>query len=268
VLPTTAPTFVTNRSTVVLSGKAADNSGVKQVSWQNNRGGQGTAAGTSDWSVASVALQVGANVISVMASDAAGNTTTSTVTVTLDARAPSLSIQAPTGGNVYQTAVNTVALGGIAADDTGVVEVTWANAQGANGTASGTTSWTAAGVRLVAGFNDITVTAKDAAGNTATATMKIKATDKTAPEIHITGPSMEPSVSVGVGTINIEGTASDDFDLTQIAWANNRGGSGMTRAGARWVVGGVVLQAWAQRHRGDRGRRQPQLIFRRDPHHV
>ena len=72
--------------------------------------------------------------------------------------------------------------------------------------------------------------------------MKVKATDKTAPEIRITGPSMEPSVSVGLGAINIEGTASDDFDLTQIAWANNRGGSGMTRAGSRWVVGAVALQ--------------------------
>jgi len=242
VLPTTAPTLVTNKGSVVLSGKAADNSSVKQVTWQNSRGGQGTAAGTSDWSVASVALQAGANVISVTASDAAGNTATSTITVTLDTRAPSISLQAPTSGNVYQTTANTVALGGIAADDTGVVEVTWANAQGASGAASGTTSWTAAGVRLVVGFNDITVTAKDAAGNTATANLKVKATDKTAPEIRITGPSMDPAVSVGVATINLEGTASDDFDLAQIAWANNRGGSGMTRAAARWVVGGVVLQ--------------------------
>jgi hypothetical protein len=46
----------------------------------------------------------------------------------------------------------------------------------------------------------------------------VKATDKTAPEIRITGPSMEPSVSVGVAVINIEGTASDDF-----AWRRSRG---------------------------------------------
>jgi hypothetical protein len=159
-----------------------------------------------------------------MASDAAGNTTTSTVTVTLDTRAPSISIQAPTSGNVYQTTVNTVVLGGIAADDTGVVEVTWANAQGASGPASGTTSWTAAGVRLVAGFNDLTVTAKDAAGNTATATMRVKATDKTAPEIRITGPSREPSVSSGSPSTSEDGV--DGFDLTQVAWANNRGAAG------------------------------------------
>ena len=242
VLPTTAPTFVTNRSAVAVSGKAADNSGVTQVTWQNNRGGQGTAAGTSEWNVASVALLAGANVISVTASDGAGNTTTSTVTINLDTRAPSISIQAPTAGNVYQASTSTVALGGVAADDTGVVEVTWANAQGGAGNASGTSSWTAAGVPLKVGFNDITVTAKDAAGNTATASLKVKATDKTAPEIRITGPSTEPSVSVGVPVINIEGTASDDFGLAQIAWANSRGGSGMTRAGARWVVGGVTLQ--------------------------
>ena len=242
VVPTAAPTFVTNKGVVALSGKAGDDTGVRQVTWQNNRGGQGTAAGTSEWTAASVALQTGANVISVTASDAAGNTTTSTVTVSLDTRAPSISIQTPTGASAHQTAASTVVLGGVATDDTGVVDVSWANAQGGSGIASGTTSWTAAGVPLKVGFNEITVTAKDAAGNTATANLKVKATDKTAPEIRITGPSMEPSVSVGLGVINIEGTASDDFDLAQIAWANNRGGSGMTRAGSRWVVGAVALQ--------------------------
>jgi hypothetical protein len=55
--------------------------GVTQVTWSNNRGGSGTAIGTASWS-ASVALQSGSNVLTVTARDAAGNTSTDTLTVT------------------------------------------------------------------------------------------------------------------------------------------------------------------------------------------
>ncbi|HKH71586.1 MAG TPA: hypothetical protein VKA59_09570, partial [Vicinamibacterales bacterium] len=52
------------------------------VTWANDRGGSGSATGTTSWSVNSVSLQSGANVITVTARDAAGNTATDTVTIT------------------------------------------------------------------------------------------------------------------------------------------------------------------------------------------
>ena len=47
-----------------------------QVTWANDRGGSGTATGTTAWSVSGIALQSGANVLTVTARDAAGNTAT------------------------------------------------------------------------------------------------------------------------------------------------------------------------------------------------
>jgi hypothetical protein len=53
-----------------------------QVSWVNDRGGSGTATGTTSWSVSGIALQTGQNVLTVIARDAAGNTATDQLTVT------------------------------------------------------------------------------------------------------------------------------------------------------------------------------------------
>ena len=49
----------------------------------------------------------------------------------------------------------------------------WVNTQGGSGTATGTTSWAASGIVLRPGTNVLTVTARDAAGNTATATLTV-----------------------------------------------------------------------------------------------
>ena len=59
-----------------------------QVSWVNDRGGSGTATGTTGWSVSGMALLSGANVLTVTARDAAGNTSTDTLTVTYTPPAP------------------------------------------------------------------------------------------------------------------------------------------------------------------------------------
>jgi N-acetylmuramoyl-L-alanine amidase len=55
------------------------------VTWSNDRGGSGNATGTTSWSVSGVALLTGANVITITARDAAGNTATDTLTVTYTA---------------------------------------------------------------------------------------------------------------------------------------------------------------------------------------
>ncbi len=69
---------------------------------------------------------------------------------------------------------NSLTLGGIASDDVAVTQVTWANSRGGSGVATGTTSWTASGIVLQPGVNVITVTASDAAGNTASVSVTVK----------------------------------------------------------------------------------------------
>ncbi|HKE83962.1 MAG TPA: putative Ig domain-containing protein [Vicinamibacterales bacterium] len=80
--PTTGSSFTSTSSAISLAGTGADNVGVTQVSWVNDRGGNGMASGTANWSVGSVALQGGTNNITVSARDAAGNIGTDVLSVT------------------------------------------------------------------------------------------------------------------------------------------------------------------------------------------
>lgn len=87
--PTSGATF--NNSTVSrinLAGTASDNVGVTSVTWSNDRGGSGTASGTTSWSINSIALSTGVNNITVTARDAANNTSVDTIAVTYTAGPP------------------------------------------------------------------------------------------------------------------------------------------------------------------------------------
>lgn len=175
--PTSAATYATTLAAIGIAGTASDATGVTQVAWVNNRGGGGTASGTAAWSVASIALQLGANVITVTARDAAGNTATDTLTVTYslpgDTIPPAVTITVPTSAVVFDTTVAAVGISGTASDAVGVTQVTWSNSRGGSGTATGTVNWSVAGISLQPGSNVITITARDAAGNSSTDTLTV-----------------------------------------------------------------------------------------------
>jgi len=80
--PTSASTYSTSSSVLTLAGTAADNVGVTQVTWANSRGGSGVASGTTSWTASGILLQIGTNVLTVTARDAAGNVASVSVTVT------------------------------------------------------------------------------------------------------------------------------------------------------------------------------------------
>jgi autotransporter-associated beta strand protein len=80
--PTSGIVWSTPAASLALSGAASDDAAVTQVTWANDRGGSGTASGTSAWSIAAVPLAVGVNVITVTASNAAGYSGAATLTVT------------------------------------------------------------------------------------------------------------------------------------------------------------------------------------------
>src|SRR5207244_12352178 len=90
-----------------------------------------------------------------------------------DTTPPSVTITSPTSNATYSTSSSSLMLGGTTADNVGVTQVTWTNSRGGSGTATGTTSWTASGIVLQLGTNVLTVTAQDAAGNTATASLTV-----------------------------------------------------------------------------------------------
>ena len=136
----------------------------------------GTATGTTSWSVTGIALSSGANVLTVTVRDAAGNTSTDTLTVTYtppDTTPPGSTITGPTSAATFATAATPLTLSGTASDNVGVTQVSWVNDRGGSGTATGTTSWSVSGIALSSGANVLTVTARDAAGNTSTDTLTV-----------------------------------------------------------------------------------------------
>ena len=166
--PTSSSTYSTSNSSIALSGTTSDNVGVTSVTWSNDRGGSGSASGTTSWSVSTINLQEGDNLITVTAHDAAGNTSTDTLTVTYtppDTQDPVITITSPTSSPTYDTSNSTINIGGTASDNVGVTSVTWSNDKGGSGSASGTTSWSVSNINLVYGDNILTVTARDSAGN-------------------------------------------------------------------------------------------------------
>ncbi len=217
--PTSNASYSTSSATLNLGGSASDNVGVTQVTWSNNRGGNGTASGTSSWSVNNITLQTGSNTITVTARDAAGNASTDIVTVTYstgtttDTTSPSVSISTPTSSPTYSTASSALSIAGSAADNVGVTQITWSNNRGGNGSTSVASNWSVNGITLQSGSNIITVTAYDAAGNMATDVLTVTYTppDTTPPTVSSTSPTS------GATNVSTSTTISVTFSETMNA---------------------------------------------------
>ena len=67
---------------IIVTGTASDNFGVVGIMWANDRGGVGTALGTSTWATTPIDLKMGDNIITITASDAAGNVQAITLMIT------------------------------------------------------------------------------------------------------------------------------------------------------------------------------------------
>jgi len=231
-----------------LGGSSSDNVGVTTVSWANSRGGSGAAAGTTAWAVSSIGLQTGTNVITVTARDAAGNVGTDVLTVTYsapDTTKPAVTISGPTSGTSYTASASPLTVSGTASDNIGVTQVSWSTDRGVSGSASGTANWTATGIALQSGTNNVTVTARDAAGNTSTdvltVTYTITPSDQTPPAISILGPTSGASYTTATSVMTLGGTASDNLGVTAVTWTNDRGGSGFSSGTTSWSVPSVTL---------------------------
>jgi poly(3-hydroxybutyrate) depolymerase len=68
---------------ISVSGTASDAGGLAAVMWFNDRTGNGKAVGTTSWQANSIPLFTGANVLTFVAFDNAGNTSSTSLTVTV-----------------------------------------------------------------------------------------------------------------------------------------------------------------------------------------
>src|SRR5207249_9001712 len=96
-------------------------------------------------------------------------------------------------------------------------------------------TWSAAGIALQPGSNVLTVTARDAANNNATATLTV-IYDPTAPTVSITAPTSETTYTTATSPLALGGAAGDNIGVTQVAWSNNRGGSGPATTPNAWAT--------------------------------
>jgi poly(3-hydroxybutyrate) depolymerase len=175
-------------ATITLTGSSAFPSGstITQVRWTSDLTTFTTASGTTAWSASSLAVPTGATLFSVLATGPSwstgygGLTTVSdrvrVVRGSSDVTAPAIAITAPTASGSAAVGTDTATVGGTASDTGGIQQVTWVNDRGGQGTAQGTTSWSIAAITLAHGANVITVTARDGANLTRSATITITTT--------------------------------------------------------------------------------------------
>ncbi len=237
--PTTSSSYATSIGLLNLGGSASDNIAVAQVTWTNDRGGSGSASGTSNWSISGITLSSGLNTLSVTARDTVGNESTTTLAVTYtppDTTKPSLSIQSPTASSSYATSIGLLNLGGSASDNLAVAQVTWTNDRGGSGSASGTSDWSITGITLFSGLNTLTITARDTVGNQSSAALLVSYSppDTTNPILQITAPTLSPTFSTTVSVLSLAGSASDNIAVQLINWSNDRGGSGLADGTTSW----------------------------------
>lgn len=135
----------------------------------------GVDINTSTGRVAGIPTTTGHYVVTVAASDGVSTATqtfTWTIVAAPDRTPPVVTITLPGSLDRLLAVARSIPVGGVAADDNGIVAVTWANSRGGSGAATGTDAWLA-GVALHAGRNEITITAIDRSGNRGTARFSI-----------------------------------------------------------------------------------------------
>ena len=113
--PTTSDTYTSDSGAIDLAGTASDNKGLARIVWESATGQSGTASGTDNWSISGIQLTEGQNLITVTATDIAGNTATDTITVTYtapDTQAPTIAITSPTAsGTLHLEVPRSILLG-------------------------------------------------------------------------------------------------------------------------------------------------------------
>jgi hypothetical protein len=187
--------FVVGTNVLTLSGSAADNQSVTNLTWSNDRGGSGAMnlAG-QNWSVTNLLLALGPNLVQVTATDSSGNIASDTAVIFFvppDTNAPAVLIDFPTLNAVYETGFSVLNLSGTAADNLGVTEIKWTSNHGGQGVANGVAPWSVNDIPLQPGLNVIEVTAYDAAGNTATDALSVI---YTLPPLHLNALGMSNGV--------------------------------------------------------------------------
>jgi hypothetical protein len=86
-LPAGTNSFTTPDASITLSGTAQSTHPIDSVAWTNDRGGDGIAQGKDEWQIDNIQLLMGANNITITATDTVGNSNSRSVVVTRESAA-------------------------------------------------------------------------------------------------------------------------------------------------------------------------------------
>ena len=250
--PTSSSTHATTSSTVSLGGSASDStSGITSVTWSNDVGGSGTASGTTSWSVSSISLSSGSNVITVTVTDGAGNTGTDTITVTADT-VPTGSVSINSGASYTNSTAVTLTLA--ASDTIGVAGYYVSNSStspsaSSSGWASiaSTTNYSE-NVSFTLNSSNGTRTAyawfKDTSGSISSTASDSIILDTVVPTITITSPTSSITYTASDSTISLSGIASDSTSgINSVTWSSSAGGSGTAEGTTSWTISNISLSS-------------------------
>jgi hypothetical protein len=234
VSPTSAATFTTSATSLILAGTATDNVGVTSVDWTTDTGLSGSATGTASWSTGAIALAPGETQIVVSAHDGAGNRGSATLRVTMMPQVAPPAIDIVTPQDRFVSMANELSVTGVASSDAGIIDVSWSNDRGGGGLATGQTSWHIPSVSLQPGTNVVSVTARDALGGSATAAVTVLyESDTIAPAVSITNLKGQKHNTTGTSVL-LAGVAVDNVAVTEVTWTSDRGGSGVAEGTSVW----------------------------------
>jgi|GEM_PF-800862 len=207
----------TTATNVNVSGTASDalpgalTRTINSIAWSNNSASNSAVVSGSNWTASSIPLTSGANSIQILATDNQSTTFNARVIVNQvsDGVAPVIGINAPTSSSTYSTTSSTLNLAGTASDNIGVTSLSWSNNRGGSGTTTVAANWSINGITLFNGTNVLTVTAKDAANNAATATLTVTANLPPVNQAPVVSAGANQTISLP-STATLSGTVTDD----------------------------------------------------------
>ncbi|NTV44201.1 MAG: polysaccharide deacetylase family protein [Candidatus Yonathbacteria bacterium] len=206
--------------TISMTGTASDNVKVTSVQFFVDGTAFGTVLSALPYSVSlnTTILNNGPHTVRMDAKDAAGNTGTASLSFSVfnDTIAPVVTITSPEIGS---TLTGVVMVQGTATDDVAVASVQFLVDGNTIGSLVTTAPYTISldTKTLTNGAHTLTMTAKDAVGNTGNNSRQFfVSNDIIAPVAAITSPALDATVS---GTISIEGTATDDNAVASVQFS-------------------------------------------------
>src|SRR5947207_4405807 len=160
-----------------------------------------------------------------------------------DTTPPTVALTAPSAG---QSVSGTMTIRASASDNVGVTRIDYLQDGQVLGVLSPPVLPFARDTAAVSnGAHTLTARAYDAAGHVATSApvaVTVAHADITKPTVAITTPTASPTYTASSSALTLGGTAADAVGVTQVAWANSRGGSGTATGTTSWSASGIVLQ--------------------------